>query len=54
MLNAQGSRVIIIVVQVGPVKLYVAAVQCSAGAQEKGKETQDETQFTTKFAGKKN
>ncbi len=32
--NAQGSRVIIIVVQLGAVKIYVAA---SGGAQEKGK-----------------
>jgi hypothetical protein len=34
--NAQGSRVIIVVVQqVGAVKIFVAAV--SGGAQEKGK-----------------
>jgi predicted oxidoreductase (fatty acid repression mutant protein) len=33
--NAQGSRVIIVVVQVGAVKIYVAVVE--AGAQEKGK-----------------
>jgi hypothetical protein len=32
--NAQRSRVLIVVVQVGAVKIYVAAVQ---GAQEKGK-----------------
>jgi hypothetical protein len=44
--NAQGSRVIIVVVQVGAVKTYVAAVQ----ALQK-KETQDETQFTTKISG---
>jgi hypothetical protein len=45
--NAQGSRVIIIIVQVGAVKIYVAAVK----ALEKN-ETQDETQFTTKIGGK--
>jgi hypothetical protein len=33
--NAQGSRVIIVVVQVGAVKIYVSAV--SEGAQGKGK-----------------
>jgi hypothetical protein len=41
--NAQGSRVTIIVVQVGAGKIYVAA--------EKN-ETKDETQFTTKIGGK--
>jgi uncharacterized membrane protein (Fun14 family) len=45
--NAQGSRVIIIVVQVGAVKIHVAAVQAL-----RKKETQDETQFTTKIGGK--
>jgi hypothetical protein len=46
--NAQGLRLIIVVVQVG------AGCICSssAGAQEKGKE--DETQFTTKIGGKTN
>jgi hypothetical protein len=44
---AQGSRVIIVVVQVGAVKIYVAAVQ-----ELRKKETQDETQFTTKIGGK--
>jgi hypothetical protein len=34
--NAQDSRVIIVVVQVGAVKIYVAAVSCG-GANEKGK-----------------
>jgi len=43
----QCSRVIIVVVQVGAVKLYVAAVQAL-----KKKETQNETQFTTKIGGK--
>ncbi len=43
--NAQGSGVIIVVVQVGPVKIYVAA-QCR---RSKKKERQDETQFTTKI-----
>jgi hypothetical protein len=45
--NAQGSRVIIVVVQVGAVKIYVAAVQAL-----RKEETQDETQFTTKIGGK--
>jgi hypothetical protein len=44
--NAQGSRGIIVAVQVGAVKIYVAAVQAL-----KKKETQDETQFTTKIDG---
>ncbi len=43
-INAQGSRVIIVVVQVGAVKIYVAA----AVQALREKETQDETQFTTK------
>ncbi len=42
--NAQGSKVIIVVVQVGAVKIYLAAVQ-----ELRKKETQDETQFTTKI-----
>jgi len=42
--NAQGSRVIIVVVQLGAVKIYVAAVEAL-----KKKERQDETQFTTKI-----
>jgi hypothetical protein len=45
--NAQDSRVIIIVVQVGAVKIYVVAVQ-ALGRNE----TQDETQFTTKMGEK--
>jgi hypothetical protein len=45
--NAQGSRVIIVVVHVGAVKIHVAAVQAL-----RKKETQDETQFTTKIGGK--
>jgi hypothetical protein len=45
--NAQGWRVIIVVVQVGAVKIYVTAVQAL-----RKKETQDETQFTTKTGGK--
>jgi predicted oxidoreductase (fatty acid repression mutant protein) len=44
--NAQGSRVIIVIVQVRAVKIYVAAVQAL-----RKKETQDETQFTTKIGG---
>ncbi len=45
--NAQGVRVIIVVVQVGGVKIFVAAVETL-----KKKERQDETQFTTKIGGK--
>jgi hypothetical protein len=45
--NAQGSRVIISVVQVGAVKYICSS---SGGAQEK--ERQDETEFTTKIAAK--
>ncbi len=45
--NAQGSRVTIVVVQLGAVKIYVAA----AVKALKKKERQDETQFTTKIDG---
>jgi len=45
--NAQGSRVIIVVVQVGAVKIYVAAVEAL-----RKKERGDEIQFTTKIGGK--
>jgi len=45
--NAQGSRVIIVVVQVRAVKIYVAAMEAL-----KKKERQDETEFTTKIGGK--
>ncbi len=45
--NAQGSRVIIVVVQVGAVKIYVAAVEAL-----RKKKRGDETQFTTKTGGK--
>ncbi len=45
--NAQGSRLIIVVVQVGAVKIYVTAVK-----EIRKKESQDETQFTTKIGGK--
>jgi hypothetical protein len=45
--NAQGSRVIRVVVQAGAVKIYVAAVEAL-----RKKETQDETQFTTKILWK--
>ncbi len=41
------SRLIIVVVQLGAVKIYVAAV----GALRKKKERQDETQFTNKIDG---
>jgi hypothetical protein len=46
---AQGSRLIIVVVQVGAVKIYVAAAAVQALGE---KETEDETQFTTKIGGK--
>jgi len=45
--NAQGSGVIIVVVKVGAVKIYVAALKALTK-----KERQDETQFTTKIGGK--
>ncbi len=45
--NAQDSRVIIVVVQIGAVKIYVAAVE-ALGKKERG----DETQFTPKIGGK--
>jgi len=41
---AQGSRLIIVVVQVGAQKIYVTALEA--------KERQDETEFTTKIARK--
>jgi len=45
--NAQGSRVIIVVVQVEAVKISVAAVEAL-----RKKKRQDEIQFTTKIGGK--
>ncbi len=45
--NAQGSIVIIVVVHVGAVKKYAAAVQAL-----RENETRDETQFITKIGGK--
>jgi len=44
--NAQDSRQIIVVVQVGVVKIYVAALEALMK-----NERQDETQFTTKVDG---
>jgi hypothetical protein len=44
--NAQGSRLIIVVVQLGAVKIYVAAVEAL-----RKKERGDETQFTTQIDG---
>jgi hypothetical protein len=44
--NAQGSRLIIVVVHVKAVKIYVAAVEAL-----RKKERQDETRFTTKIDG---
>jgi hypothetical protein len=47
--NAQGSRrIIVVVVEIGAVKIYVASVEAL-----REKERQDEThQFTTKSGGK--
>jgi len=45
--NAQCSRVTIVLVQVGVVKLHVAAVEAL-----RKNERYDETQFTTKIGGK--
>jgi hypothetical protein len=45
--NAQGSRVIIVVAQVGAVKTYVATVKAL-----REKERGDDTQFTTKIGWK--
>jgi hypothetical protein len=45
--NAQGSKLIIVVVQLGAMKIYVAAVEAL-----RKKERQDETQFATKIGGK--
>ncbi len=45
--NAHGLKVIIVVVQVGAVKIYVAAVEAL-----RKKERGDETQFTTKIGWK--
>jgi hypothetical protein len=41
---ARGSRLIIVVVQLGAAKIYVTAVEAL-----RQKERQDETQFTTKI-----
>jgi hypothetical protein len=46
--NAEGSRVIIVVVQVGALKIYIAAAVEALRKEER----QDETQFTTKIGGK--
>jgi hypothetical protein len=48
--SAQGWGVIIVVVQVGAVKIYVAAGK-ALRKKETQDETQDETQFTTKVDG---
>jgi predicted oxidoreductase (fatty acid repression mutant protein) len=45
--NSQGSRVIIVVLQIGGVKIYVAAVEALSKV-----ERQDETQFSTKIGVK--
>ncbi len=46
--NAEGSRVIIVVVQVGALKIYIAAAVEALRKEER----QDETQFTTKIGAK--
>ncbi len=45
--NAQGSKIIIVVVQVGVVKIYVVAIEVL-----RKKERGDENQFATKIGGK--
>jgi predicted proteasome-type protease len=45
--NAQGSRVIIVIIQVGAVKIYVAVVKAL-----RKKERQDKTQFTIEIGVK--
>jgi hypothetical protein len=45
--DAQGWRIVIVVLQVGAVKIHVSAVEAL-----RQKERQDETQFTIKIAGK--
>ncbi len=45
--NAQGLRIIIVVVHLGALKIYVAVVEAL-----RQKERQDETQFMTKIGGK--
>jgi hypothetical protein len=45
--NAQGSRVIVVVKQVGAVKIYVAVLEAL-----RKKERQGKTQFITKIGGK--
>ncbi len=45
--NAQGLRVIVVIVQGGAMKIYVAAVKAL-----RRKERWNETQFTTKIGGK--
>jgi len=44
--NAQGSKLIMVLVQGGAVKIYVASVEAL-----RKKERQDETQFTIKIDG---
>ncbi len=46
--NAQGSRLIIVVVQFGAVKIYVATVEAESLRKN---ERQDETRFPTKIDG---
>jgi hypothetical protein len=48
-LKAEGARVIIVVLQVGAVKIYTAVVEAV-----RKNEREDETQFTTKIGGKSN
>jgi hypothetical protein len=47
--HAQGLRLIIVVLQIGAVKIYVAVVKALTQ-----NEKQDETQFTIKVGGKTN
>jgi hypothetical protein len=45
--NAEGSRVITVVVQVGAAKIYVTAVETLKKSERRG-----ETQFITQIGGK--
>jgi hypothetical protein len=46
-LNTQGSRVLIVVVQEGAVKIYVVAVE-----ERRKNDRQDETRIITRIGGK--
>jgi NADH:ubiquinone oxidoreductase subunit 6 (subunit J) len=52
--NAQFSRVILVIVQVGAVKIYVASLEALRKKKIRNKQIRNETQFTTKIAQKTN